>query len=191
MLFIKEGAPMARVLLAADLEPVSNRVVARLALEEAGHEVVEVHDGFDALTVADTTPPDALVLDTTLAGLDGFQVLDRLHRHPTLRHLPVVMLSTMPRDVGGELAHSLGAVRFLPRPFTNTDLGEAVSVALAQAAHVTARAEAAGGQVAAERVGQQPTPLGDRRAPTAPSVVDLPLPRPGPPTPRRRRRRGA
>jgi hypothetical protein len=46
MLFFKEGAPMARVLLAADAEPVSNRVVARLALEEAGHEVHEVHDGF-------------------------------------------------------------------------------------------------------------------------------------------------
>ncbi|HEX8863424.1 MAG TPA: response regulator, partial [Actinomycetes bacterium] len=68
---------MARVLLAADLEPVSNRVVARLALEEAGHEVHEVHDGFDALTAADSTRPDVLVLDTMLAGLDGFQVLDR------------------------------------------------------------------------------------------------------------------
>src|SRR3954447_4921626 len=121
---------MARVLLAADVEPASNRVVARLALEEAGHEVHEVHDGFEALTVADGIRPDALVLDTMLAGLDGFQVLDRLYRHPTLRHLPVVMLSTMPRDVGGELAHSLGAVRFLPRPFTNTDLGEAVALAL-------------------------------------------------------------
>src|SRR5829696_6231512 len=131
---------MARVLLAADVEPVSNRVVARLALEEAGHEVVEVHDGFEALTLADSTRPDALVLDTMLAGLDGFQVLDRLHRHPTLRHLPIVVLSTMPRDVGGELAHSLGAVRFLPRPFTNADLDEAVALALA--AHAPADADA-------------------------------------------------
>src|SRR5919206_269476 len=58
---------MARVLLAADAEPVSNRVVTRLALEEAGHTVHEVHDGFEALAVADVIRPDALVLDTALA----------------------------------------------------------------------------------------------------------------------------
>jgi CheY-like chemotaxis protein len=166
---------MARVLLAADAEPVSNRVVARLALEEAGHEVVEVHDGFEALAVADTTRPDALVLDTALPGLDGFQVLDRLHRHPTLRHLPIVMLSTMPRDVGGELAHSLGAVRFLPRPFTNSDLDEAVALALA--AHAPAGADAPSGRTVAEWGGLLADALRDRRAPPAPSVVDLPLPR--------------
>lgn len=166
---------MARVLLAADAEPVSNRVVARLALEEAGHEVHEVHDGFDALTVADSIRPDALVLDTSLAGLDGFQVLDRLHRHPTLRHLPVVMLSTMPRDVGGELAHSLGAVRFLPRPFTKADLGEAVALALG--AEAPADAEGRGGRTVAEWGGLLTDARRDRRAANAPGVVDLPLPR--------------
>jgi CheY-like chemotaxis protein len=166
---------MARVLLAADVEPVSNRVVARLALEEAGYDVQEVHDGFDALALAEATRPDALVLDTALAGLDGFQVLDRLRRHPSLRHLPVVMLSTMPRDVGGELAHSLGAVRFLPRPFTNADLGEAVALALAaQAPAIPAAAE---GRTVAEWGGLLADAARDLRAPSRPSVVDLPLPR--------------
>jgi CheY-like chemotaxis protein len=166
---------MARVLLAADVEPVSNRVVARLALEEAGHEVIEVHDGFEALTAAETNRPDALVLDTALAGLDGFQVLDRLHRHPTLRHLPIVMLSTMPRDVGGELAHSLGAVRFLPRPFTNTDLDEAVALALATQA--PAGAEATSGRTVAEWGELLADALADHRGLSTPGVVDLPLPR--------------
>jgi phosphoserine phosphatase RsbU/P len=122
---------MARVLLAADAEPLSNRVVAQLALEAAGHTVQVVHDGYDALAVAETTHPDALVLDSALGGLDGFQVLDRLRRRPLLRQLPVVMLSGIARDVVGELAHSLGAVRFLARPFTNDDLAEAVDAALA------------------------------------------------------------
>ncbi|HLH27255.1 MAG TPA: response regulator [Chloroflexota bacterium] len=178
---------MARVLLAADIEPVSNRVVARLALEEAGHEVHEVHDGFDTLTVADSLHPDALVLDTMLAGLDGFQVLDRLRRHPTLRHLPVVMLSTMSRDVGGELAHSLGAVRFLPRPFTNAELGEAVALALGTEA--PSGVAPAGGHTVAEWGGLLAEALRERRAAEASSVVDLPLPRRarGP----RRRPRGA
>jgi CheY-like chemotaxis protein len=149
--------------------------------------VHEVHNGFDALTVADSTRPDALVLDTNLAGLDGFQVLDRLHRHPTLRHLPVVMLSTMPRDVGGELARSLGAVRFLPRPFTNADLSEAVALALS--AQPPAAPAAAGGRTVAEWGGLLADALRDQRAPAPPSVVDLPLPRRA--RAPRRRHRGA
>jgi len=121
---------MAHVLLAAEEEPTSNRVVARLALESAGHSVQEVHDGMSVLAEVDAQRPDALVIDTSLPGLDGFQVLDRMRRHHTLRHLPVVMLSTIPKDVGGELARSMGALRFLPRPFTAVDLNEAVETAL-------------------------------------------------------------
>src|SRR5712692_3047639 len=121
---------MARVLLAAEEEPTSNRVIARLALEGAGHIVQEVHDGMSVLAAVDAQRPDALVLDTALPELDGFQVLDRMRRHHTLRHMPVVMLSTIPRDVGGELARSMGALRFLPKPFTAADLNEAVETAL-------------------------------------------------------------
>ncbi|HEY7060528.1 MAG TPA: response regulator [Chloroflexota bacterium] len=167
---------MAQVLLAADAEPVSNRVVARLALEEAGYTVHEVHDGFEALAIADATHPAALVLDTALPGLDGFQVLDRLHRHPTLRHLPVVMLSTMPRDVGGELAHSLGAVRFLPRPCTNADLAEAVALAIgAQAPADGAAPDTAASRTVAEWGGLLAEARRDHHPPA--SVVGLPLPR--------------
>src|SRR5690242_7937430 len=165
---------MAQVLLAADAEPVSNRVVARLALEEAGYAVQEVHDGFEALAVADAIRPAALVLDTALPGLDGFQVLDRLHRHPTLRHLPVVMLSTMPRDVGGELAHSLGAVRFLPRPFTNADLAEAVALAVGAPAPADAE-DVASSRTVAEWGGLLAEARRDHHPPA--SVVGLPLPR--------------
>ncbi|HZU07994.1 MAG TPA: response regulator [Chloroflexota bacterium] len=122
---------MARVLLAAEAEPASNRTVARLALETVGHAVEEVHDGESALAQAEATRPDLLVLDTALPGLDGFQVLTRLRRHPALRYLPVVMLSTLPRSLGGELARVLGAERFLSKPFSATDLATAVEAALA------------------------------------------------------------
>ena len=177
---------MARVLLAADAEPLSNRVIARLALEAAGHTVQEVHDGYDALAVAETTRPDALVLDSALGGLDGFQVLDRLRRRPMLRQLPMVMLSGIPRDVVGELAHSLGAVRFLARPFTNDDLAEAVDSALAT------RPPTAG--VPPGPVGWRPSAAGSlhgRHAPDADGVVDLPIPAPRRARTPRRRPRGA
>src|SRR4051794_13935040 len=137
MLDSRRASRMAHVLLAADLEPTSPRVVARLALEAGGHSIHEVHDGYEALATAEATRPDALVLDTALSGLDGFQVLERLRLRPALRHLPVVMLSGIPRDVAGELARSLGAVRFLARPFTNVELAEALDAALGSDASST------------------------------------------------------
>ncbi|HWP29308.1 MAG TPA: response regulator, partial [Chloroflexota bacterium] len=79
---------MARVLLATDVEPARNQVAARLALEATGHVVEEVHDGFEVLAAVATRRPDVLVLDTSLSGLDGFQVLTRLRRDAALRELP-------------------------------------------------------------------------------------------------------
>src|SRR5439155_4505756 len=131
MLIGRGGNPMASVLLAAGEESTSGRVVLRLALEAAGHTVQEVHDGQSVLAQAEVSRPDLLVLDTDLPVYDGFQVLDRLRRHHALRHLPVVVLSTIPRSIASEFARSLGATRYLVRPFTNADLDAAVAAALA------------------------------------------------------------
>lgn len=175
---------MARVLLATDVEPARNQVAARLALEATGHVVDEVHDGFEALAAVATRRPDVLVLDTSLSGLDGFQVLTRLRRDAALRELPVVVLSSMPRDVVGELAHSLGAVRFVRRPFTVAALDEALAAALAGSASARANERPAPG------VGLRPTPAPVSHPPAS-SVVGLRVPPARRARPPRRRPRGA
>ena len=91
----------------------------------------EVYDGQTALAETEAEHPDVVVIDSSLPTLDGFQVLDRLRRHPSFRHLPVIMLSTLPKSLGGELSRSLGAARFLPKPFTAVQITEAIDVALA------------------------------------------------------------
>ena len=175
---------MASVLLAAGEESTSSRVVARLALEAAGHTVQEVHDGQSALAQAEASRPDLLVLDTDLPVYDGFQVLERLRRHPALRHLPVVIISTIPRMVGGELARSLGAFRYLGRPFTNADLDAAVRAALTApargasplAANSAAWPPTAPWRASSARASYPPTVRGDGAAPGPPSdgLVELP-----------------
>jgi len=176
---------MASVLLAAGDEATSSRVAARLALQAAGHDVREVHDGQSVLAQAEANRPDLLVLDTDLPVYDGFQVLDRLRRHHTLRHLPVVVLSTIPRSVGAEFTRSLGAVRYLARPFTNADLDAAVAEALAAPPPGTSPLAAGRAEWPAAGAWRPPPP---RRAAPAPAaeapadgIVELPAP------PRRRR----
>lgn len=60
--------------------------------------------------------PDVILLDIMLPDANGFAVLERLGRHPDLRHVPVVMLSSLsdPADVAKGLA--LGAAGYLSKP---------------------------------------------------------------------------
>lgn len=60
--------------------------------------------------------PDMILLDILLPDANGFAVLERVRRHPDLRHIPVVMLSSLsePADVAKGLA--LGATGYLSKP---------------------------------------------------------------------------
>jgi CheY-like chemotaxis protein len=50
-------------------------------------------DGLEGLAMIMARPPAAIVLDLTLPGMDGFEVLERLRSEPELRKIPVVILS--------------------------------------------------------------------------------------------------
>ena len=60
-------------------------------LSDRGHEVVTASHGGDALTIAGITRPHLVILDGSLPGLDGFEILERLRADRP--HLPVIMLT--------------------------------------------------------------------------------------------------
>ncbi|ORT95159.1 DNA-binding response regulator, partial [Frankia casuarinae] len=70
---------MARVLVVDD-DALVSEVVDRY-LRNAGFDVDRAADGPTALRVAETTPPDLVVLDLMLPGLDGIEVFRRLRAH--------------------------------------------------------------------------------------------------------------
>jgi two-component system response regulator (stage 0 sporulation protein F) len=80
---------MLRVLVVDDDE--HQRLLCREELEEDGYEVTEAEDGRQALRRIDERPPDAVVLDINMPGMDGLHTLTCIHdRH---RRLPVVLNS--------------------------------------------------------------------------------------------------
>ncbi len=107
-----------RVLLAEDEKKVANHI--RNALRQEGHAVDAVHDGNDALSLAATTPYDAIVLDVMMPGRDGLSVLRILReRHITS---PVMLLTAR-----GEVSERveglrLGADDYLSKPFAIEEL---------------------------------------------------------------------
>ncbi|MCD9031207.1 response regulator transcription factor [Luteimonas sp. Y-2-2-4F] len=93
----------------------------RSLLEARGHRVEEAADGLSGLQSALADPPDVLVLDLGLPGLDGLGVCARL-RAEADRHVPVLMLTA--RDgIGDKLAgFDRGADDYLIKPFSGDEL---------------------------------------------------------------------
>ncbi len=109
------------------------RELVRLNLELEGHEVEVVADGAAALAVlAEGLRPDLVLLDLTMPGPDGLEVLRRLKTDPDpdVAATPVVLLTAR----GGELDRIRGgiegALRHLTKPFTMAALAKVVAESL-------------------------------------------------------------
>jgi diguanylate cyclase (GGDEF)-like protein len=98
------------------------RMVVRGELEDAGYEVCEAVDGPAALEHCRRIPPDVVLLDVEMPGLDGYQVLAELKADPNLQDIPVVFLTSRDRmqDVVAGLRG--GAHDYLKKPFDTPEL---------------------------------------------------------------------
>lgn len=109
----KDAAPVT--ILVADDDPVMRTLTAEV-LRRAGYVVVEAADGTQALEMARSRPPDALIIDLLMPGLSGTQVLRELRTRQAFRRIPAIMVSGID-DVGYRVqALSAGANDFLVKP---------------------------------------------------------------------------
>jgi diguanylate cyclase (GGDEF)-like protein len=110
----------AMVLIADDSLVI--RAVVRANLEEEGYLVIEADDGLAAIERCRQTPPDVILLDIEMPGLDGHQVLARLKNDESIQDIPVVFLTgrTGMNDVVTGLRG--GAHDYLKKPFEPAEL---------------------------------------------------------------------
>ena len=111
-----------RRVLMVDDDPVILRLLAvNFRLE--GFEVMSATRGDEALAVAAASPPDAVLLDIMMPGMDGPEVCRRLRSLPGLGEVPVVFLSARIRDDDDEpVDPALGPVSYVAKPFDPQDL---------------------------------------------------------------------
>ncbi len=114
---VEAGPPaLTARLLIVDDNP-ENCTVLRRRLEREGHSCGEVHDGASALALLASEPFDLVLLDIMMPGMDGREVLRRIKADPTLRHLPVIMISALDQLESVVECIELGAEDYLPKPF--------------------------------------------------------------------------
>ncbi|WP_283139614.1 response regulator transcription factor [Rhizohabitans arisaemae] len=120
--------PTARILVVDD-DPTVADVVARY-LERDGHQVECVGDGAEALHRALANPPDLLVLDLMLPGVDGLQICRKLReRWP----VPVIMLTALGDEIDRVVGLETGADDYVTKPFSPRELALRVQSVLRRA----------------------------------------------------------
>lgn len=120
---------MARILLVDD-NP-SFRAATRKILTQAGHEVIEAGDGVQALKRYRAEPTDLVITDVYMPDADGIQTTMQLKREfPLIRVIVTSGGGNIEREQVLEIAGRLGALRTLPKPFSNTELLTVVDAAL-------------------------------------------------------------
>lgn len=95
------------------------RDVVRGYLEAEGFEVVLAADGNEALRVALESRPDLVVLDVTMPGLDGMEVLRQLR---TASDVYVIMLTARAEEVDKLVGLAVGADDYMTKPFSPREL---------------------------------------------------------------------
>ena len=103
-------------ILIVDDGPENLRVLSEL-LRSEGYVARPVSDGALALEAASAEPPDLVLLDIRMPGMDGFEVCRRLKADARLRDVPVVFLSAIDDLADKVKAFTVGAVDYVSKPF--------------------------------------------------------------------------
>jgi DNA-binding response OmpR family regulator len=109
-----------RVLLVED-EPVILRLL-QVNFRLDGFEVDACSHGEEALRRAEANPPDAVILDVLLPGMNGFEVCERLRGHPTTASVPIVMVTAQAQDEDRARGYALGVQEYVTKPFEPSEL---------------------------------------------------------------------
>lgn len=110
----------ASILLVDDVEGSRRLLEAKLTAEY--YQVATAVDGASALEMAANDPPDIILLDLLMPGIDGYEVCRQLKANPDLQHIPVVLLTALDSREARLEGLEAGADEFLTKPIDDVVL---------------------------------------------------------------------
>jgi two-component system chemotaxis response regulator CheY len=116
---------MSKLILTVD-DSRTMRDMLRLALSEAGFQVVQAEDGQHGLEVLGTETPDVIVTDINMPRLDGFGFIEGVRKTETHRAVPILVLTTESDADKKQRARRAGATGWIVKPFDPVKLVEAI-----------------------------------------------------------------
>lgn len=98
----------------------------RFLLGREGWRVETLANGGTAVEIIRKGRPDLVMLDVMLPGKTGFEILHELREDPDLTDLPILMLTARGHARDRLMAEQAGVSRFMTKPFSNSEMLDAV-----------------------------------------------------------------
>jgi DNA-binding response OmpR family regulator len=132
---------MTRILIVEDDPDIA--LSLRLKLEREGSYRVEVSDdGAEGLRAALGNPPDLVLLDVNLPGMDGFEICRRLRKDPATASTPIIMLTARIDEADRVAGLDFGADDYISKPFSPKEAVARIRAVLRRSSRTDEAAEA-------------------------------------------------
>lgn len=151
---------MSRLLVVEDDPDIAE--LLRHYLERAGHDVVLITQGTEALAHVRAEQPDLVILDRMLPGLDGLEICRLIRAQPATADLPVMMLTARAEESDRIVGLELGADDYITKPFSAKEVVARVHALLRRSTRAPGRS-----------TGDAPAPGGTRVLEYADIRMDL------------------
>ena len=116
---------MTQTILTVD-DSRTMRDMLRMALAEAGYNVLQAEDGVHGLEVLQTAMPDVIVTDINMPKMDGFGLIEAVRKDSRHRGVPILVLTTESDSAKKMRAKEAGATGWIVKPFEPTKLIAAI-----------------------------------------------------------------
>jgi PAS domain S-box-containing protein len=100
----------------------ANRLTLRELLHSENYHLIEAADGPTALRMAAETPPDLVLLDVMMPGMNGFEVCRRLRADARLAEVPIIIVTALDDQASRLRGIEAGADDFITKPFNRAEL---------------------------------------------------------------------
>jgi len=114
------AARRARILVVDDEQ--LERKLLELMLAPEGYDLLTAVSGEEAVAIVARRPPDLILLDVRMPGMDGFQVVAQLKSNVATKNIPVIMVTSLNERSATMLGLNAGAEDFLSKPIDRAEL---------------------------------------------------------------------
>ena len=105
---------MTRVLYIED--DLNNRILVRRILKAEGIEVDEAENAIEGINMALDNPPDLILMDISMPGMDGLRATQEIRNLPDIAHIPVVALTANVMEGDREMTLQAGCDGYIGKP---------------------------------------------------------------------------
>jgi len=121
---------VTKVLVIDDEAPI--RLLCKVNLEAEGMDVLEAADGTSGLELSRANPPDVVLLDVMMPGLDGWQVAEQLLQDDRTKEIPIIFLTARAEFRDRARGLDIGGIDYVTKPFNPLELAPLVRELLAR-----------------------------------------------------------